>query len=91
MPASVTHDTPLTDKQHRLMTFLYASLRDRGMTPSHLEICEHLGAFYQSAVCAHLRLLEKKGYVELGANRRRGVRILRKPDGSPFRGFAEKA
>jgi repressor LexA len=87
---STNLDTPLTAKQAAILRFIYESARDTGFQPDIGEICARFGIAGTNGVVCHLKALAKKGYVELVYARARSIRILRRPDGRPFRGFAEK-
>lgn len=79
---------PLTPIQAGVLTFLFMSVRVHGYQPNLHEIGAAFG--WHSANCARgvLAALAAKGYVAPGTGRPRAVRLLRWPDGRPFRGFA---
>jgi repressor LexA len=82
--------TAITERQRELLTYLYEHARDRGYQPSYGDLCRVLGVRHKNGVRELLLALQKKGYLELGGNAARAVRLRRRPDGSPFDGFTEK-
>ena len=74
---------PLTEKQGRVLDAIRASIRDRGVAPSHVEIARAVGLppGSTSAVEGHLKALAKKGWIEIEGVAR-GIRLLR--EGMPI-------
>ena len=74
---------PLTEKQRRVLDAIRASIRDRGVAPSHVEIARAIGLPPGSATAVegHLKALAKKGWIEIEGVAR-GIRLLR--EGMPI-------
>jgi SOS-response transcriptional repressor LexA len=78
---------PLNERQASLLRFIYETARDRGYQPNYKEMSEFLGhrKFAPNAIA-------RRGYLDRqGDLTSRGLRILRRPDGRKFEGFAEPA
>ena len=65
----------LTDKQRRVYEFIRDTIADRHTPPTRAEIAEALGFASANAAQAHLRTLERKGFIELNARLSRGIRL----------------
>ena len=65
----------LTERQKQILTFIRDSLRQRGVAPTHREICEHFGYSSYGTVHKHLKLLERKGFLRRHWNQKRGVEL----------------
>ena len=50
--------------------------RERGVAPTHREICDHFGFSSYGTVYKHLSLLEKKGLIRRDWNQKRGVEVV---------------
>ena len=76
----------LTERQADALKAIRASIRDRGIAPSHVEIAKAMGLEHSSAVEGHLKALARKGWIEIcrSENRgmNRGIRLLR--EGMPI-------
>ena len=72
--------TALTDKQECLLRYIYERVQKDGMPPTHDEIKEQFGLSSAFGVRQHLRLLQRKGYIELCPGKSRGIRVLRDAD-----------
>ena len=74
---------PLTEKQRRVLDAIRASIRNRGVAPSHVEIARAVGLPEGSATAVegHLKALAKKGWIEIEGVAR-GIRLLR--EGMPI-------
>jgi repressor LexA len=79
-----------TASQVAVFNFIYETARNAGFQPSLREIMARFGIVSPNGVACHLQTLERKGWIRRGDGSSRSVRILRKPDGSPFTGFADK-
>ena len=66
----------LTDKQRRVYEFIRDTIADRHTPPTRAEIAEALGFASANAAQAHLRTLERKGFIELNARLSRGIRLV---------------
>ena len=53
----------LTDRQKQILKIICTTIRDKGFPPSVREIGDVIGLKSSSSVHAHLRALEKKGYI----------------------------
>jgi SOS-response transcriptional repressor LexA len=80
---------PPTRRQADVLGFIYSTARDRGYQPSFVEIMEHLGTDSPSGLQGHFKYLARKGWVRVVKDRPRAAEILRRPDGTPFRGFSD--
>lgn len=97
-PATPADAHGLTDRQREIFEFVYGHARDRGFQPSYDDIRDRFGIRSRNGVAAHVKALARKGWIEepagMGNNnvgaQTRAFRLLRKPDGSPFTGFADK-
>jgi len=62
----------LTDRQEEVLQFVLSFRKDRGRTPTGPEIARHFGYQDPSSAYQHLRLIEKKGYLEIIQPKKRG-------------------
>ncbi len=78
----------LTERQREILDFIRQSLRDRGVSPTHREICDRFGYSSYGTAHKHLKLLEQKGYLRRHWNQKRGVELTdeRPPPGVPVSG-----
>lgn len=58
---------PLTDRQFAVLRALAGLYLAAGRMPSHRELCDATGISSPNGLVAHLRALERKGYVRLNA------------------------
>ena len=63
------------DRKTRILDFIAATLRTRGVPPSVREIARAVGLASTSAVHHHLQILERDGYLERGASQARSIRL----------------
>lgn len=63
----------LTDRQKQVLQFTLSFQEDRGRTPTGPEIASHFGYQDPSSAYQHLRLIEKKGYLEITQPKKRGA------------------
>jgi repressor LexA len=71
----------LTERQRDILNFIRDFQKERGVAPTHREICDHFGFSSYGTVYKHLSLLEKKGLIRRDWNQKRGVELLdEKPD-----------
>lgn len=66
----------LTQKQQRVYDFIRETMIDTGAPPTRAEIADALGFASANAAQAHLQTLHRKGLIELGARRSRGIRLV---------------
>ena len=78
----------LTDRQQRVLDFIIDFMDSEGFPPTRAEICDALGFRSPNAAEDHLRVLVKKGAIEMLAGTSRGIRPLHggKPGGLPLVG-----
>jgi repressor LexA len=78
----------LTDRQQRVLDFIFDFIRAEGFPPTRAEICDALGFRSPNAAEDHLRALVKKGAIEMLSGTSRGIRPLVKnaPLGLPLIG-----
>lgn len=69
----------LTERQRDILKFITDFQREKGITPTHREICDHFGFSSYGTVYKHLSLLEKKGLIRRDWNQKRGVEVVEKP------------
>ena len=66
----------LTERQRDILQFIRDFQCDRGVAPTHREICDHFGFSSYGTVYKHLSLLEKKGLIRRDWNQKRGVEVV---------------
>ncbi|MDA0840924.1 MAG: IS200/IS605 family transposase [Planctomycetota bacterium] len=69
----------LTDRQLEILTFLAEFIDDKEYPPTLKEIGDNFGIKHPNGVRNHLLALEKKGFIEKGAERSRAIRIKKRP------------
>lgn len=69
----------LTERQRDILNFIRAFQKERGIAPTHREICDHFGFSSYGTVYKHLSLLEKKGLIRRDWNQKRGVEVVDSP------------
>lgn len=73
----------LTERQRDILNFIKEFQKDRGIAPTHREICDHFGFSSYGTVYKHLSLLEKKGLIRRDWNQKRGVELVEKAEAAP--------
>lgn len=68
----------LTERQRDILNFIREFQQERGVAPTHREICDHFGFSSYGTVYKHLSLLEKKGLIRRDWNQKRGVELVEK-------------
>ena len=68
----------LTERQRDILQFIREFHQERGIAPTHREICDHFGFSSYGTVYKHLSLLEKKGLIRREWNQKRGVELVEK-------------
>jgi repressor LexA len=68
-------DTELTGKRREILDFIAAQLRDRGYPPSVREIGEAVGLASSSTVHAHLKTLQRQGYLRRDPTKPRAIEV----------------
>lgn len=66
----------LTQKQGEVLRYIAEVVRQQGYPPTLRQIGERFGMSSSNAVRAHLRALEKKGYIRRRARTSRGIELL---------------
>lgn len=77
----------LTDRQRAILAYICDAICRDGYQPSIRDICRRFGVA-NNAVSGHMKALARKGYIDPSDGEGRAVRILRRPDGRPFKGLA---
>lgn len=75
----------LTERQRDILAFIREFQRERGIAPTHREICDHFGFSSYGTVYKHLSLLEKKGLIRRDWNQKRGVELVDDAPAEPQR------
>lgn len=77
----------LTERQRDILNFIREFQKERGVAPTHREICDHFGFSSYGTVYKHLSLLEKKGLIRRDWNQKRGVELVEEKEekGEPKR------
>ena len=70
----------VTERQRDILNFIKEFQAERGIAPTHREICDHFGFSSYGTVYKHLSLLEKKGLIRRDWNQKRGVELVEKPE-----------
>lgn len=69
----------LTERQRDILNFIRQFQKERGVAPTHREICDAFGFSSYGTVYKHLSLLEKKGLIRRDWNQKRGVELIDEP------------
>lgn len=67
--------TELTERQQVILDAILHLQEKKGYIPTRAEIGQYVG-IWPTGVQSHLVLLEKKGYIDLGAGRNRAIQLL---------------
>ena len=70
----------VTERQRDILAFIREYQKNRGVAPTHREICDHFGFSSYGTVYKHLSLLEKKGLIRRDWNQKRGVEVVEDDD-----------
>jgi repressor LexA len=70
----------LTKKQHELLTFISARLRETGFSPSFEEMKEALNLKSKSGIHRLITALEERGFIRRLPHRARALEVIRLPD-----------
>jgi repressor LexA len=73
----------LTERQRDILEYIQQFQRDRGIAPTHREICDRFGYSSYGTVYKHLKLLQQKGFLRKDWNQKRGIELLRPVPGGP--------
>jgi repressor LexA len=66
----------LTERQKEILDFIRQYQRDRGVAPTHREVCDRFGFSSYGTAYKHLKLLAEKGYLRRDRHQRRGLELL---------------
>ena len=66
----------LTARQREILEFIHAFRREKGLAPTHREICERFGFSSYGTAYKHLKLLSEKGFLKRDRHQRRGMELL---------------
>jgi repressor LexA len=67
--------TALTDRQAEILRYIVSRVRTDGIPPTHQEIADEFGLRSAFGVRQHLRLISRKGYIDLLSGKSRGLRL----------------
>jgi repressor LexA len=70
----------LTERQRDILNFIREFSKERGVAPTHREICDRFGFSSYGTVYKHLSLLQKKGLIRRDWNQKRGVELVDQAD-----------
>jgi repressor LexA len=70
----------LTERQRDILNFIREFSKERGVAPTHREICDRFGFSSYGTVYKHLSLLQKKGLIRRDWNQKRGVELVEQAD-----------
>ena len=79
----------VTERQRDILNFIREFQQERGVAPTHREICDQFGFSSYGTVYKHLSLLEKKGLIRRDWNQKRGVEVVEKQEASRDSGVRE--
>jgi len=68
--------TALTARQSQVLDCVRQFQRETGLSPTRADLAERMGFQSKNAASDHLRVLARKGYIELYNDRSRGIRLL---------------
>ena len=71
----------LTERQRDILEYIQQFQGERGIAPTHREICERFGYSSYGTVYKHLKLLQQKGFLRKDWNQKRGIELLRRVPG----------
>jgi repressor LexA len=66
----------LTSRQKEILEFIHGFRREKGVAPTHREICERFGFSSYGTAYKHLKLLSEKGFLKRDRHQRRGMELL---------------
>src|SRR5215469_5762482 len=77
LPPKLYAMTYLTERQKEILEFVHEYRRERGIAPTHREICARFGYSSFGTVYKHLKLLQDKGFLRRDWNQKRGIELIR--------------
>jgi repressor LexA len=75
LPEVVVVDTELTGKRREILDFISSQIRDRGYPPTVREVGEAVGLTSSSTVHAHLKTLQRQGYLRRDPTKPRAIGV----------------
>lgn len=78
---------PLTARQRQVLNFINSFVREKGYSPSLKEIAKELKTSNLSTAQYFIEQLRKKGYLERGEGKTRGITLLPNPHTIPLLGY----
>ena len=66
----------LTARQKEILEYIHLFRREKGVAPTHREICERFGFSSYGTAYKHLKLLSEKGFLKRDRHQRRGMELL---------------
>ncbi|MBQ8803455.1 MAG: hypothetical protein IJZ53_07480 [Tyzzerella sp.] len=66
----------MTERQQQIYDFIVAYIQENLYAPSVREIGDAVELYSTSSVYAHLKALEKKGYIEVKENSPRAIKVI---------------
>lgn len=66
----------LTARQKEILEFIHQFRKEKGLAPTHREICERFGFSSYGTAYKHLKLLSEKGFLKRDRHQRRGMELL---------------
>jgi repressor LexA len=66
----------LTARQQEILDFIRTFVEDEGFPPTRADICRAMGFASPNAAETHLRMLERKGAIEMLEGASRGIRVM---------------
>ena len=73
----------LTRRQRQVFDFVQTCAVETGSAPTLEEICSHFGFKSSNSARQHLRLIARKGYLQLLPSRARGIRLTQRRNTRP--------
>ena len=73
----MTTQQKLTDKQRKVLQFIYHSIRDNHLPPTIREIASHFDFSSTGTVRDYLSALVQKGFIRISANKSRAIELVR--------------
>ena len=72
----------LTERQKEILDYIQRFRDERGIAPTHREICERFGFSSYGTAYKHLKLLVEKGFLKRDRHQRRGLELVGAKDES---------
>ena len=65
----------LTDRQQEVLDFIIGHFNEHGVMPSYRELCDGIRCASPNSAFGFLRALERKGYITIGRNKARSIKL----------------